>query len=136
MSTNKIVDLGSIVREKFPKQKEENTQIDQDYVNKAFSLLDDCIERTKRESINYQIWKNEQVADLEIKAQYMTPEELEEEQRKLFEFQKAHTYEILEGKYNTVNSSNKKEPAQQDNSSSTTQEEYTEPTTTFIYEED
>ena len=93
------------------------------------------LERTKRESINYQIWRREQLADLEIKAEYMTKEELEEEQRKLFEFQKEHTYEILQGKYNTTgpsNSSIKKENEQQENSSN----EYVEPTTTFIYEED
>ena len=136
MSTSRnIVDLGSIMRQKHPKKNEENDTIDNNYVKKAFSLLDDCIERTKRESINYQIWRREQEADLEIKAEYMTKEELEEEQRKLFEFQKEHTYEILQGKYNTTgpsNSSIKKENEQQENSSN----EYVEPTTTFIYEED
>ena len=136
MSTSRnIVDLGSIMRQKHPKKNKENDTIDNNYVKKAFNLLDECIERTKRESINYQIWRREQEADLEIKAEYMTKEELEEEQRKLFEFQKEHTYEILQGKYNTTgpsNSSIKKENEQQENSSN----EYVEPTTTFIYEED
>ena len=51
MSTSRnIVDLGSIMRQKHPKKNKENDTIDNNYVKKAFSLLDECIERTKQES--------------------------------------------------------------------------------------
>lgn len=142
MSTNKVVNLGEMMRQARPKKKPEVEGLDDDYVKKAFGLLDDAIEETKHRSINYQIWRKEQIADFEIKAEYMSEEELEEEKKALFEFQKENIFDILDGKYNTVKASdvpnnitNKKENDKQENSSSNT-EEYTEPTTTFIYEED
>ena len=132
MSTNKVVNLGEMMRQARPKKKPEVEGLDDDYVKKAFGLLDDAIKETKQQSINYQIWRKEQIADFEIKAEYMSEKELEEEKKALFEFQKYNTVKASDVPNNTTN---KKENDKQENSSSNT-EEYTEPTTTFIYEED
>lgn len=53
--------------------------LDDDYVEKAFSALDDCIERTKRESLAYAKMRDTVNKDIEIKSQYMSEEELQKE---------------------------------------------------------
>lgn len=70
--------------------------LDDDYVKKAFSALDDCVERTKRESLAYAKMRDVVNKDLEIKSQYMSESELEEEAKTAYAKLYNNIYGVLD----------------------------------------
>ena len=100
----------SEVQNAFKKQKEDliaqgkiQVKKEETYVDRAFDALDECIERTKRESIAYAKWRDAKNRELEAKAEYMDEEELKKEAINGYQQDYKDIYNILDDEDSILN---------------------------------
>lgn len=103
------------VKEKRKKQEIEdfkNGKVEDDYLKKAYYLVDQAIEKQKEQSINYCKYRDAVNKELEIESSYSSDQEMINKCNIIRKFEDEHIYDILDGKFNEGvpdNYTNKKE---------------------------